>query len=157
MAVNKMKSEVMFLNIKAQDQKQQFEAIDRQAHQMIGDRFPDDQNLRANYKSYWAEQSRLEEEKSQEVLKKKQEWPDNLEFEEDTESTTNVESRRSCYKDGRVSNSRFNGPQNNFRKPTYPARYNQVRGTFRNSNRANINTRRNMPSTTTSRTFNQIE
>ena len=44
-AVNKMKSEVMILNIKAQDQKQQFEAIDRQVHQMIDDLFPDNQNL----------------------------------------------------------------------------------------------------------------
>ena len=49
MAVNKMKSEVMILNVKAQDQKQQFEAFDRQVHQMIDDRFPDNQNLRAKY------------------------------------------------------------------------------------------------------------
>ena len=41
MAVNKMKSEVMILNIKAQDQKLQYEAIDRQVHQMINNRFSD--------------------------------------------------------------------------------------------------------------------
>ena len=41
MAVKKMKSEVMILNIRAQDQKLQYEAIDRQVHQMIDNRVPD--------------------------------------------------------------------------------------------------------------------
>ena len=63
--MNIMKSELMILNIKSQDQKQQFEAVDRQVHQMIDDRLPDSQDLRAKYKSYWVEQYSLEEEKSQ--------------------------------------------------------------------------------------------
>ena len=84
MAVNQMKSEVMTLIVKAQDQKQQFEAIDRQVYQMIDDRFPENQSFRAKYKSYWAEQCRLGEEKSQEVFQKEQEWLENLELEEDT-------------------------------------------------------------------------
>ena len=37
MEVNEMKSEVMILDIKAQDQKQQLQAIDRQVHHMIDD------------------------------------------------------------------------------------------------------------------------
>jgi len=98
---------------------------------------------RRTYKSYWAEQCRLEEEKSQEIFEKKQEWLENLELEEDTESNIKNESPRSYYEEGRVKNNRFKGSQNNFRKPTHPARYNQIRGNFRNTN---INTRRNVPS-----------
>ena len=143
MAVNKMKSEVKILNIKSNDQKQQFEAIDRQVYQMIDERFPDNQNLRAKYKSYWTEQCRLEEEKSQDIFQKKKEWFENLELEGDTENATNNDNTSGNNLEGYDRNSRFSRAPKDFRKPNQPARYNQVRGTYRNVNMTNENGRTN--------------
>ena len=143
MAVNKMKSEVKILNIKSNDQKQQFETVDRKVYQMIDERFPDNQNLRAKYKSYWTEQCRLEEEKSQDIFQKKKEWFENLELEGDTENATNNNNTSGSNLEGHDRNSRFNRAPKDFRKPKQSARYNQVRGTYRNVNTPNENGRTN--------------
>ena len=150
MAKNKMTCEVQILKIKSDDGKIQYEAIDRQVHQMIDEKLPNNLELRTKYKTKWAEQCHEEEEKSEVIFEKKQNWYENQELNGANESNNTIFNNDNSEKPVEAAIA------SNFRRPRPPTRnYNPNYGSNRAKPKRNNNNNNHMRNKNQSRQLDQ--
>ena len=150
LATDQMKCEVELLKVHAKNHQQQYESIDRQIAHKIEEQFPSNQDNVAIWISKWQSLCKTEEDLSEDIWKKKENWYQQQELDADSsrDSVTFNDSRptRKDHYDTNVStnhrqnpykpygaNKYFRTPQHTYR-PDTRNNYSRIRPPYNNNN-----------------------
>ena len=132
LATDQMKCEIELLKVHAKNHKQQFDSIDQQIAHKIEEKFPSNQEAVTILVSKWQSLCKTEEELSEDIWKKKEDWYQKQEIDSNpTNDYENLNDSNGATNDCNNSNVSTNHRQNpntlyktdRYRKNFFPQRY----------------------------------
>ena len=131
LATDQMKCEIELLKVHAKNHKQQFDSIDQQVAHKIEEKFPSNQEAVTILVSKWQSLCKTEEELSEDIWKKKEDWYKKQEIDSnltnDYENLNDSNGANNDYSNSNVSTNHRQNPSSLYKTDRYrknvPQRY----------------------------------